>query len=403
MQEDVGREVFTKRARRALALIGLALVVLAGSGGAYLWRSADHPYSGPPPPSTSRPVLVSMTATSSRQAWLMVHDSGGPESFLFHTDDQGAHWRRQLSINGLGVLRFADARRGVLLNYQLGAHPEADIPRAFSTVDAGAHWRSVTMPRLSLGYNANPFFLDPDHGWVVGNRAAPRGGPVNEEHTLWRTRDGGAHWEQMLNVDALQPLDHGVSGRDLIVGISFLDPDRGWMVTLGAAATAALYVTHDGGHNWTRFAIAAVLPALAGEVYVGLPSVSRDGRGMMSVFDRGGNQFLLLGTSDGGDSWAGPRPVPSAGPLNSAFVNGSVAWVANGAGAWVTADSGRSWLRSAALPGGMALGDVAPVDASVAWVQGLKNGAQSNPVPWALFHTGDGGRHWRSVAAPSLG
>ena len=57
---------------------------------------------------------------------------------------------------------------------------------------------------------------------------------------------------------------------------------------------------------------------------------------------------------------------------------------------------------NAALPNGMALGDVAPVDASVAWVQGLKYGSQSNPVPWVLFRTTDAGRHWKPVPAPSL-
>ncbi len=404
MQEEVGREVFTKRAKRALALIGVAVLVLAGSAGAYLWRSADHPYNGLPPPPTSRPVLVSMTATSERQAWVIVHDSGGPESFLFHTDDGGARWHRQLSINGLGVLRFADARRGVLLNYQLGSQPEARIPRAFATMDAGAHWRPVAMPGLSLGFNADPFFLDPDRGWVLGTRAAPGGGPVDAEHTLWRTRDGGRQWEQLLSVDAAHPLDHGVSGRDLIAGINFQDPDTGWMVTLGPAASASVYVTHDGGRDWTRSAVAAALPGAAGQdwLYLGAPQVSSAGKGMMPVFDRDSVQLFVLSTSDGGDSWAGVKSVPAGGPLNTAFVTGSVAWVANGSGAWVTSDSGRSWLRSADLPGGLALGTVAPADASVAWVQGQKFGAASDPTHWVLFRTADAGKHWRPVNAPSL-
>ena len=405
MQVDAGRQVFTTRAKRALALIGVAILVLAGSAAAYLWRSADHTNSGPPPPPTSRPVLVSMTATSERQAWLIVHDSGGPESFLFHTGDGGDHWQRQLSINGLGVLRFADARRGVLLNYQLGLQPEAAIPRAFATTDAGAHWLPVAMPRLNLGFNADPFFLDPDRAWVLGTRAASRDGPVAEEHILWRTRDGGRHWEQLLRVDAAQPIDHGLSGRDLIAGITFRDPDTGWMVTLGPAESAGVYVTHNGGRDWTRSAIAVAPPGSTGQhwLYLGPLLVSGDGKGMMSVLDRDLVQFFVLSTADGGESWAGPQSAPAAGSLNTAFVNGSVAWVANGNGAWVTADSGRSWLKSAALPGGMGLGDVAPVDASLVWVQGRKLGADSNPTSWVLFRTSDGGKHWRPVKAPSLG
>jgi photosystem II stability/assembly factor-like uncharacterized protein len=405
MREDAGQEVFTPRAKRALALIGLAFLALGGSAGVSLWRSADHPYNGPAPPSASRPVLVSMTAISERRAWVVVHDSGGPESFLFQTEDGGAHWRRQLSIIGVGVVRFADARRGVLLNYPVEAPPEAGVPRAYVTSDAGASWHPATMPRLTPGFNSVPFFLDPEVGWVLGTRAAPYGGGVAEEITLQRTRDGGRHWEQLLSLDSSSPADHGVSVTDYVAGLNFVDQNTGWMVTWGAAGSSAVYVTHDGGRNWSRTSTAPALEALGRLhwLYLGEPFVSADGHGMMSVFDRDANQVWVLRTPDGGGTWAGLQPVPTFGPLNLAFVDGSAGWVANGLGAWVTSDSGASWLKSAPLPGGMALGDVAPVSASVAWAQGLPYGAQSNPIPWKLYRTTDGGRHWTPAAVPALG
>jgi hypothetical protein len=79
-----------------------------------------------------------------------------------------------------------------------------------------------------------------------------------------------------------------------------------------------------------------------------------------------------------------------------------VGWIASGGGAWVTADSGRSWTRSGALPGGLGLGAIAPVDASVAWAQGQNAAAGLNPTRWVLFRTADAGRHWAPVAVPSL-
>jgi photosystem II stability/assembly factor-like uncharacterized protein len=405
MTDDAGDEVFTPRAKRAIALIGLALLALAASGGLYLSRSAGHASKPPAPRAPGRPVLVSMTAISERQAWVVVHDSGGPDSFLFHTEDGGAHWRRQLSIVGVGRVRFADDRRGVLLNYPVGSPPEESTPRAFVTFDAGAAWRPASMPRLASGFNAVPFFLDPYVGWVLGTRAVPYGSAITEEITLLRTTDGGRHWEELLDLGSRNPSDHGVSVADYIAGLKFQDQDTGWMVTWGAASSSAVYVTHDGGRNWTRTTIAPALASLGrlDWLYLGEPSVSGDGKGMMSVFDRDANQMWVLRTGDGGGSWKGLQAVPTFGPLNLAFVDGSAGWAANGLGAWVTADSGASWLRSSALPGGMALGDVAPVDASVAWAEGLKYGDQSNPIPWALYRTVDGGRHWTPTSAPSLG
>lgn len=405
MEESAGGEGLGGRARRALALIGASVLVLAGSAGTYLWRSADHPYSGPPPPQTSRPVLVTMAATSERQAWVLVHDSGGPESFLFHTQDGGAHWGRQLSVNGVAMIRFADSRRGVLVNYQTGSQPEAAIPRVFATTDAGDHWRPVAMPRLSLGFSGHPFFLDPDRGWVLGIRPPSGGAPIEEEYVLWRTSDGGRLWERLVSVDATQASDHGVSGRDVISGISFGDSDAGWMVTLGQLGSLAVYATRDGGHEWTRSAVGSAPPGAGAEdwFYPGPPLVSRNGSGMIWVFDRELNQTFLLRTSDGGNSWAEARPAPPAGGLLTVgSVSGAVAWVVGGSRAWVTADSGRSWAVSGSLPGGLGLGAVAPVDASIAWVQGRSMAADSNPTRWTLFRTTDAGRHWNSVTVPSL-
>jgi photosystem II stability/assembly factor-like uncharacterized protein len=403
MNQEVGSEVFTPRAKRALALIALGIVAIAGSAGTFLWRTATHPYNGPPPPSTSRPVLVTMTSTSERRAWLVVHDAGGPASYLFHTEDGGASWQRQLSINGVAALRFADGRRGVLLNYPLASEPVAIVPRVFSTADAGAHWHPVSMPRVSSDFNSAPFFLDPDHAWVLATHAASQDVQVVEDLALWRTLDGGRRWEQMVAVDAAHPLDHGVSGKDHISHVSFLDRDTGWMVTQGVAASSVVYVTHDGGRQWTRTAIPIAPSGLKGEdwLYLGDPVVSRGGQGMMSVLDRDANRVWVLRTADGGDSWANPQPVPAAGTLKLAFVDRSVAWIATGDRAWVTADSGQSWIKGNALPGGMALGQVAPVNSSVAWVQGMQ--VASEPFPWTLFRTRDSGQHWTRVTPPSLG
>lgn len=404
MNEGAVPDVLTPRARRAVALIALALVVMAASGAVYLWRSAAHPYNGPAPPATSLPVLVTMTATSDKAAWVLVHDSGGPESVLFHTEDGGASWRRQLSTTGLGVLQFADGRRGVLLNWPGARFETAGIPQVYRTDDAGANWRSLNMPRLAPGYSADPFFLDPDHAFVLATRPGVPGGELAQELTLWRTDDGGRRWEPLVNVDAAHLRDHGLSGADQLADVSFQDRDTGWIMGRGAAAATVVYVTHDGGRQWSRarLPVGAPGPAPQDWLYLGDPAVSAGGQGMMSVFDRDANQNWLLRTADGGDSWTSFIPAPTAGQLNVAMVDSAVGWAADGTGAWVTADSGRNWSKSEALPERLSLGMLAPVTASVAWAEGLAFEPRSMPTPWTLFRTSDAGKHWTRVAVPSL-
>src|SRR5215470_10167420 len=113
--DEVEPTRLSPRARRAVALMGLALAGLVAGVAAYLWSSVPHPYSGPPPPPTSLPIPVSMQWRSAIEGWIVSHDAGGPESFLFHTTDGGKHWQRQLSISGPAFVRFTDARHGMLL------------------------------------------------------------------------------------------------------------------------------------------------------------------------------------------------------------------------------------------------------------------------------------------------
>jgi photosystem II stability/assembly factor-like uncharacterized protein len=408
MNDASGASGLNARAKRALGLIGLALLVMAGSAGVYLWRSAAHPYDGPPPPVTSRPVLVTMTASSEKAAWLVVHDSGGPESVVFHTGDAGATWRRQVSINGPGSIRFSDTRRGVLLSWPVGRQAEAGQPQVFRTSDAGDTWQPVTMPQLDHGFSGVPFFLDPDHAWVLASRPAAPGSGQAQELTLWRTQDGGRRWEALVRIDASRPLGHGLSGADQLGAVSFRDPQTGWIVGRGAAANTVVYVTHDGGHEWSAVQLPGAGPGPGpgpgpGDwQYLGDPAVSAGGRGMMPVFDRDANRILMLRTEDGGDTWPGLEPAPASGPLKVAMVDGSVGWLSDGTGAWVTADSGHSWIRGEALPAGHSLGGLAPVSASVAWAQGLAFEPRSAPTPWALFLTTDAGKHWTRVPVPSL-
>jgi photosystem II stability/assembly factor-like uncharacterized protein len=404
--EEVRLEGPSARARRALALIAIALVALAGSAGVYLWRSKASPSPPKPAPLGSAPALVGLTPLSNREAWVILRDNAAPRSVLLHTADGGSSWRPMFSIDGFGSLRFTDARRGVLVSWRQGLQGQPLGPtQVFSTGDGGAHWRSGTLPDVGPGYAGIPFYLDPDHGWLLAARTRSPGDQSAQDVRLWRTVDGGRHWESLFSIDGSHPFSHGVSAADQLVSVSFQDRDIGWIVTQGTAASAVLYVTHDGGLEWQPVPLPAGLPGPAREdyLYLGDPVVSPSGRGVLPVVDRDTNRTWLFQTADGGRNWTNPYFSPGTGGLTIAFVDGSTGWATESAAIRMTADSGQSWLPGTTLPGGLLFGVVAPVSASAAWAQGVQFDPGSvAPARWAIFRTNDAGLHWARLAQPGL-
>ncbi|HXM56394.1 MAG TPA: hypothetical protein VOB72_13455 [Candidatus Dormibacteraeota bacterium] len=365
------------RARRAIALIAVSLCVLAAGVGLYLWSNAPHPYSGPPPPATSRPIPVSMDWRSASMGWVIVHDSGSPASFLFRTLDGGVHWERQLSVDGPASVRFSDARHGIV---QVGAVRAAGVT-ALRTDDGGAHWRPVAQPDVEPGTVISVLQLAGDSGWAL-SRTAP-----------YRTDDAGAHWERVLGPWA-------VAGDDLL-DVSFAAGGTAWL------AGAALFMTRDNGEAWTResLPVARPGPAAADRLEIRAPTVSSDGRGVLPVYDRDADQTWLFVSADGGATWRDPVPLAGGGgSRRPAFVDGSAGWTAGPDAAWSTTDGGRTWRPAAALDAGWQFESVTPVSAAMAWVNAVQVRDQSvgGPASWGLFRTSDAGQHWTRVALPDL-
>ena len=91
--------------------------------------------------------------------------------------------------------------------------------KVLQSQDGGRTWTQAFQAGEWLN---DVFFLDPLHGWAVG------------EHVVDRTVDGGATWVE---------LPCGWTGQKVV----FLDPLRGWV----AAPGTGIRVTADGGATWT--------------------------------------------------------------------------------------------------------------------------------------------------------
>lgn len=150
-------------------------------------------------------------------------------------------------------------------------------------------------------------FVDPLDGWAVGS-----GG------SLFGTRDGGAHWSQVVT---------GVP--DTLRAVAAADPSR-----LYVAGDSSVLVSSDGGVSWYRMASPA-----APEGITDLATV-----GTRLVLAAAGPSGGLYGSDDGGVSWRRTL-IPQADPAYTHLGVGSsgTVWACGPAGLVRNTSDGAAW------------------------------------------------------------
>ncbi len=287
---------------------------------------------------------------------------------VVRTTDGGGHWAIVLPNAAYPTVAvaadFHDGGHAWVLELLDGESTASnETVMVASTDDGGLHWTRT--PRLYVnGQAARIQFLDATHGWVFATPSA--GGALgSQDTTLYRTIDGGAHWQIIKPASQVggapgvySTLPEACQGGGPIGTPSFIDAQTGW---IGAFCDRLfLYATHDGGLSW----VTQSFPPFPGPAYADPAHVlygvdpavftsSRDGvivvrRG----FTTGANalqEAALYTTHDAGVSWVAFRlPVPE---LAADFIDSQYGWMitAGPGGAtevrslYATADGGRFW------------------------------------------------------------
>lgn len=183
----------------------------------------------------------------------------------------------------------------------------------YRTTDGGKHWQE----QLHWdGPGAEQMLFDGQDGIVVGMGGVP----------LFRTTDAGAHWQRLT----LPPMLQAESSNP----IYFRSPTEGWIMgfvpqTYSDAACApggcplmGLFHTSDGGKSWSETATLKPLELFPGGRMPGQLEFSDALNGWLVGGDVSANQGALYATHDGGRTWSAVRlTVPALGQNQSAMVN----------------------------------------------------------------------------------
>ena len=230
-------------------------------------------------------------------------------------------------------------------------------------------------------------FVTPRFGWAVVNPVTPPAWPAG--YFVFRTTDGGNHWEEQL---------HGQStGPGFIpITVRFFGLSTGYMA-LQSASGADVYRTDDGGDHWQP---------------VGLPRRTTvqfaiaDPRHLCAVVEENNPPLHLYESGDGGHSWR-RLPDPPADASGLAFRGPAEAWMGSfgqgAAHAYFSGDDGGSWRRRDVSPPSTPAGDAASYRTEVELLpaQGVVATTSTSRSQSAMFTSFDAGASWDFVPLPS--
>ena len=272
---------------------------------------------------------------------------------------------------------------------------------SWATDDGGAQWSrggsfsAVQDPGSSWPTSLD--FVNVDDGWFSASEddVDPSLGM-----TLFRTVDGGAHWDQVAKIEPAPTASGSVPCYSQPTA-HFVSPTTGWL-TGGGCATAQFDITHNGGVTWSPQSI-----ALLGTPYLLLdnPTFPTSQDGVMLGIETGGFGGFVYVTLDGGRTWTS-HDTPELWPVAVDFLNTNEGWLLSTntmnvgfpAGLYVTDDGGQRWstLQSinTVLPTNIVLnGSILDfVSPTLGWTDTFTGNGND------LLQTTDGGRTWQRVS-----
>ena len=289
-----------------------------------------------PQPAPSKASLRGLCAVDARVVWA----SGTAGTWLV-TADGGQSWRAA-RVPGAERLDFRavhalDRNTAWLLSIGTGAQS-----RIYKTGDGGAHWQLQFTDPDARGFFDGLAFWDAAHGIVVGD-------PVDGRFAIFTTQDGGAHWTRHSAPPAVP--NEGVFAASNS-SLAVRGKREAWFAT-GGPGGARVFHSRDGGVTWT----VAATPVRNDGPSAGIFSLAfRDARHGIAV---GGDYAKpsqdtanIAITADGGRTWTVPHGARPAGFRSAvAYIAGRKLWVATGTtGTDLSSDHGQSWKPIDAAP-----------------------------------------------------
>jgi len=310
-------------------------------------------------------------------------DASGVSSMAFSaaTDTTAdGHWVVQHLEDGVTLedVFFIDGLKGWAAGSTGSTYSDGVI---FRTADGGTHWEKIEYPDIPGVYSLNAiFFVDSHTGWIGGD-----GG-----HVI-KTTNGGLTWsDKRMSVDCC--------GAD-IEDFYFKDVLNGWAV----GHYALVSYTTDGGETWTQMSKNLFRPAEGFESLNDIGFFNDEAAWMMGKTSGVTGGTRLYFSFDGGQTWDQTRSLP-AGMVSFSFLDTHIGVGSGFTGGLIvnTADGYTFDSRNTGDPVTQdTLKGAAMVSRDRAWIVGDRGGSNYGDYGGTIVTTFDGGDTWKLQQSPT--
>ena len=235
-----------------------------------------------------------------------IYYAGAASGGVWKTTDGGIRWvpvSDSMPVTAIGALAVAPSDPNVVWagTGEAWAVRDSDVigDGIYKSMDAGKTWTHMGLDDTGrIGrILVNPTNPDVVFACAIGRITAPQ-----QERGVFRTTDGGQHWERVLFVDE----NTGCSG----LSMDAKNPRTIWAGTwqvemhpwamLSGGAGSGLYVSRDGGSTWTKIEAAGLPTSPLGKIDVAVaPTDSNRVYALIQTKDQGS----VWRSDDGGASW----------------------------------------------------------------------------------------------------
>lgn len=226
---------------------------------------------------------------------------------VWKTEDAGTTWKSisdgQIKAGSIGAIAIASSDANTIYVGTGESCPRGNVSPGigmYKSTDGGKNWQHAGLPKA--GQIGKIIVHPEDHNWVyvaaLGNIFGP-----NKERGVYRTKDGGVVWEQILYVnDSVGAIDLTINPHNPreIYAAMWRAERKPWTLIDGDG-NGGIWKTMDGGDNWEK--LTEGLPkGQVGKIGLALSPVKPD-RVWAIIAAEEEEEAGLYRTDDAGQSW----------------------------------------------------------------------------------------------------
>ena len=227
---------------------------------------------------------------------------------VWKTTDAGQHWDNisdgYFATGSVGAVAVSRSHPQVVY-VGMGEHAPRGVMTShgdgvYKSTDGGKSWRHLG---LEATQHISRILIHPDDPDVVYVAAQGQLYGPNEERGVYRSTDGGEHWERLLYVNDLtgaSELSMDLGNPDVLYAAMWHHQRLPWQVVSGGPGSG-LYKSTDGGDSWTE--LTEGLPEEKGKMAVSVSQSNPNKVYALIESDSQKEQGGLFISGDAGESW----------------------------------------------------------------------------------------------------